>query len=1068
MSEGTKVTIYAAPKVLQDMIEDLYDSIAAGGNELEPVTGGNTSASATILPPGPSDQVRWAKASPGWFNLGNGPEEAIQGKTWLVWWNKVNWYLKDMGTLPAAPPVTKPVIQEFAYTKDQYVTQNIVETANPVTLKVNGDTIVDPNIRSEYLKKLDQSLKDLRAFGVPEGKYLVIRQFTIDPAGNIGVGFGILNDTVNVQSVSSVAFNAIPYVLGIKEFIARERYSNFSVFGAIDTRVFGGEKIEFNFREPGTGDNMTFKNSGIKIQSVTNLPVKTNLWGLTGFNMRSVGAVNGEPQAYYMHQAIKSISFKSDVDSLARIDAISYNEANGRITFVIFTCDDDVDNSMVINDSRNGFANLKIEIPLIDTGINRYKTFVSVGSSTIEGTMVFDIGYLKSKLPNIETNDINIDRGNELAHWLVKANQGGVNPILKKLTLIEGGDDFEGNFRFAPSTGNSVYDATYNKTKAVRIPDGAETLTFMMSFDGGYSNGAWYDKDLKFLSWVYNSAEPASNLTVPVPNGALFTSATTKTAMVSAKIIANGSFELTTDIKHYGSITEGLFDKFSGPVFQVNDFLYKKKKLGICTVNDLTMGNQETLNTLPKWEKDGAFRIPTDVLHTDGVTKFTGGSLVEVKNGVMYFYNANDKAIFKSIDGGESYITILDRFSHPGIWDSAGNTEGRSSLTVLDDGELLIPIRVQGAVLQASPERRERYWSLYRTINNQTGLVKCFDFSHEDVLRHWLPPSDPQYLWGNYSGGCLLGNFTVATLGSMVVVTEYGAGTSEYWSLRGINNNARGISGRAWVSFDFGKPGTWSKMFDADRKKVGTEEAEDNWFYFTSTYAAKMRHMHGVDIDPVRGTVQLTNGDNEDYVWMVGIEELRTWYNTASRVNPNEKPEYKISDTFPEWSSPLIVPSSGNSIDIYSSMRAQIMKFVSTPIGRIGAHDAPREFVYLFHFVNGRWVLEPIHQFERVSDYPNFQAYAASWVSTDGFIQRVTIHNGVIYFSYSNGGAIPSRVDATINGIDWVTVYEGANADIKFAGGIFLDDKFGAFLSNGTFGQASNVSGYWKLKKKMG
>src|SRR5699024_5031373 len=98
-----------------------------------------------------------------------------------------------------------------------------------------------------------------------------------------------------------------------------------------------------------------------------------------------------------------------------------------------------------------------------------------------------------------------------------------------------------------------------------------------------------------------------------------------------------------------------------------------------------------------------------------------------------------------------------------------------------------------------------------------------------------------------------------------IIVTEYGHGASYYWRERGQSNNALGISGKAWVSMDNGV--TWKKFFDADRKKNGVEENDSNWYWFSSTEDAKMRHMHGVWIDQVRRQVHLTNGDQEDYVW---------------------------------------------------------------------------------------------------------------------------------------------------------------------------------------------------------
>lgn len=277
-------------------------------------------------------------------------------------------------------------------------------------------------------------------------------------------------------------------------------------------------------------------------------------------------------------------------------------------------------------------------------------------------------------------------------------------------------------------------------------------------------------------------------------------------------------------------------------------------------------------------------------------------------------------------------------------------------------------------------------------------------------------------------------------------------------------NNGRGVSGKAWVSFDYGV--TWKKMFDADRKKVGTAEADDNWYYFTSTYAGKMRHMHGIDIDPYRNVIHLTNGDNEDYIWSIGINELKTWYDTAPAVDPDDDhPVYDPSDSFPDWDAKLIVPSDGTTNKAYSSMRAQQMKFAPVAIGWVGGHDASREFSYILHDRSDDFVFEPVFQFEQREDYDTEQAFVNSWVSTDGFVQGITIHNGVIYFAHSQRDPIPSRIWATIDGINWKIVYEGDSGDFTFAGKILFDGDR-PYISYGTGGQASADSGFWKLKVK--
>lgn len=1037
----------------------MFDTIQANVNYVQ-VTG-------TALPT-PTITSGFSVVGEGTYTRAGQPDVVVpSGELGILFWDGTVWSLQDSVSLPAAPPVTKDTIQPFAFTKDEYVPEILIDTAVAPTITVNGVTITDPLQKADRLKRLDQALKSFKVFGLPEGKFLAIRQFSFNPSGNYGIGITVLDNekddfnisTLPVAFISGTADYSKPFTIELAE-----RYRTYSYIITMDMSAFQGENISFNFRDSVGMSN--YKKCGLKTSGINLLPYKS-FWNLK-FGLNS-SASHSYPESYYFHQAIKMVRVSAQEDCLIRIDTINYNSGTSNIQFIIYACsDDDPENINVVN-TRNRYTIIRINLNRNLTGLQRLKSFVLSGPIQAEVEMVVDMDYLIPKLPLISTAGVVITSSNTIAHWVVKkVSSGGGGETVTLLSMIEGGDDFQGNFRFVPSTGNWALLASNNMTKLSRIPTGTTSIDFLMQLDGGNSNAMYLDKNMKFLEWAYNGASgTVENLNSVPPVLARFVLASTTTATASAKIVANGTFTVNKDVKSYRSINEGLSDKHSGLYFMVNGNMYQKNIDSVCTVGEYKSVGGGWLESVPEFEKDGGYIIPTGVLHTNGTNTYTGGTLCAVKNGVMYFYNAKDCAIFKSEDNGATFSTIVDKFSHPGVWDTQDvNTESRSAIVVMDNGELLFPVRMRGDVFSTDPvERRERYWCLYRTKNGQTDIEKCFNFSHEDTIKDWLPTTDPQYKWPNYSGGCMLGNFTHATYGSMIVITEYGMGTSKYWLTQTppVNNNARGISARAWVSFDYGV--TWKKMFDGDRKKSGTAESDNNWFYFTSTNAAKMRHMHGVDIDIVREVVNLTNGDAEDYIWTISIDDLLTWYNSAPATSPTEKPEYKTTDTFPNWTSHAIVPETGNSNSAYSSMRAQLMKSVAVEKGAIWGHDAAREFAYLSYTNNGEFILEPVFQFEKRSDFATDQDFVNSWTSTDGFIQDVTQHDGVIYFAHSNGGTRPARIWASRNGIDWKVAYEGDNTDIKFAGKILFDnDK--VYLSDGTFGQASNLSGFWKLKRK--
>lgn len=1077
MSNSYKVTVIAGTKVVADMAQKVSQSTVEASLELKPIAGGSTEATAVLLTPPnplPVNSNRKRTKAIGWYKNATGPAwEAPAGADNTNWWSYETglWNLGSSVPMPAAPPVTKDTIQPFAYTKDEYVTQFMVDTAIAPTVRVNNVNVTDNWQKQILLKKLDQAFKSIKVFGLDNSKCLLLRQFTYIPNGAISIGFTTVDNISDMQDINVLptAFYATYIADYTKPFVLKfpKQYTEESYIVTLDMTAFGTtDSVTFNFRN--SQQLGSYQTCGIKFSAITYLP-KRDIWG-TGFNLISAGSGTSwqYPRNYYFHNAVKAMHVSSKDKSLVRISGVSYNAPGGFLAVVIMTCNDNDPNNLLVSTGRSGFAYLRINLPITDTGVRKYTSFVLSGASTVEVTMVIDMTYLIANVPDITTNGFGLTSP-EIAHYIVSPTaSGGSSGTVTTLTLVDGEGDFQGNFRFIPATGNWAVLAGNYMSKLIRIPDGATDVDVTAFIDGGNSNVMLLDNNLKMVRWGYDGANGSINLLkITDLIGIRFLMLSTTTAPAGVKVVANGIMEVNNGVKQYRSVNEGLSDKYSGPIFEVNGALFRKEIDGLCTINEYkSIGGW--LDAVPEYEKDGDYIIPTNVLHSDRVTRFTGGTLCAVKEGVMYFYNAKDCAVFKSEDGGATYSVICDKFSHPGVWDTQDiNTEGRSTIHVLDNGELIFPIRVRGEIINPEiNQNRYRYWTLYRTTGGQTDIAKCFEYSYESSPdRPWLPDNDPQRTWPNHSGGCPLGDFTQMSNGPLIVVTEYGAGTSIYWNSQvpPVPNNGRGVSSRAWVSFDYGI--TWKKMFDGDRKITGEEESDNNWFYFTSTYTAKMRHMHGIGLDKVRGLIDLTNGDNEDYVWRISLDNLKTWYDAATAVDPNERPSYKTTDTFPVWEVHNIVPSAANSFNAYSSMRAQMMQSAAVAMGHVWGHDASREFCYMSYYNKGEFIFEPVFQFEQRSDFDSDTSFAASWVTTDGFVQQITKHNGIIYFTHSNGGTRPSRVWATIDGFNWKVVYQGENGDIKFAGKILLDSDR-AYLSDGTNGQASNLAGFWKLRIK--
>lgn len=114
------------------------------GIELEPLVGGDTEATALVVPNGPAGEQRTVEVASGkYYDFGSGSQLADADKRWKAYWSGTAWSLKDMGELPI--PANK--IDEWTagtYTLGvQKIYQGqvweVIVTSTSSTPGVNGD-----------------------------------------------------------------------------------------------------------------------------------------------------------------------------------------------------------------------------------------------------------------------------------------------------------------------------------------------------------------------------------------------------------------------------------------------------------------------------------------------------------------------------------------------------------------------------------------------------------------------------------------------------------------------------------------------------------------------------------------------------------------------------------------------------------------------------------------------------------------------------------------------------------------------------------------------------------------
>src|SRR5690606_15262920 len=136
-------------------------------------------------------------------------------------------------------------------------------------------------------------------------------------------------------------------------------------------------------------------------------------------------------------------------------------------------------------------------------------------------------------------------------------------------------------------------------------------------------------------------------------------------------------------------------------------------------------------------------------------------------------------------------------------------------------------------------------------------------------------------------------------------------------------------------------------------------------------------------------------------------------------------------------------------------------------------HDANREFAYAISdasIKDGTFLLEPVYNFERLSDYESEAQYRTAQLGTNGFVQLIVQKdaNSPALYLHSGSSAYPNkkaRIFATFDGISFRKVFEEDGSKIGFgAKMLFNDDNI--YLVSELEASDSRNAGFFRVMEK--
>lgn len=587
----------------------------------------------------------------------------------------------------------------------------------------------------------------------------------------------------------------------------------------------------------------------------------------------------------------------------------------------------------------------------------------------------------------------------------------------------------------------------------IKLPEGATNFSYNGFLDKN-ANILFGDKGGKIIAFgwenedgtKYSGAENKTELSGEIPEGAHYVHLSTKTAN-----IATTSFYVTGKFKNeekrdFFSVQSAILDNtVPDGVYTAQKFTFRKKGKDINDVeildgNDLALADDYSYNGVK-------------------VTGPSFGHLVNYKNGLRYFYNGNVNKIY-TLDDNDNRVDLFTDVTHPTVWGASAKVgNGRAVLEVLKDKSVLFSL--------AFNDGDNRYYSLYKLKPDGT-LTKCFNYSNDFYHKDWLPTSDPDYNKPGFANGCPVGDWSFTYAEGLILATEYGEGTSAYWAENNpsLGGNGRGVSACVWASNNQGD--SWVKVLDLNDKKVPANgEADDNWKYATTTNYRKLQHIHVIRYDNYARRILVTNGDGQNYLWSIGIDDLKAFISTALPVDPNDFP---VADTpSPVWTSYMICISNDLApIMNYNSMRLQFTGLHPMEQGILLLHDAPREFNYFLHrngYIDGVGNIEPTYNWENINDFDTTVEFTTSQVTTDGFVMNSIrfSKSEPILISHSASGKY-CRIWGTYNGFQHRELLKTDQKIIKFGCRVFQHESGDLFISSGV-DETPSTAGYVVVEK---
>lgn len=887
------------------------------------------------------------------------------------------------------------------------------------------DGVVSDDINKRHSKLLDRAIKKLSIIGknVDRFKFLHLKTFNIKVSAST-VSFSCILTLLDSMSEGAaekdielnVSINKPSDSNGV--FTAYSKAADTQMELILDTNQFLLD-VQYQY-------SATLKENGLLNYDTIN--VVTNKY----FGSNIVGNTNTyRGDAFALARGLKDVTYKGDYSN-RELHFVSLEKTSTQV-IVDFRVTDTVAGSTVLFRQRvqnADFIGSSLNIGLFAFSGANYRT-INYGVA-----VALDADYLNSHYQ---------DQG--VSTWKISAIDNTKDLIYRSsLTEIRALDQYDFTSPgYADYRGMWYATSTYRRMAVgIKIPEGATSIKATGGFDknanilfgdingqliqGGY---AWKNTD----GTKYSGDEVKTAIEAAIPAGAKYLHMSTTLATVaSATLNFIGDFEYAkkTDFE---SIQSAILDKtVQNGVYNCGKYLFRKNGSDINTVEVI----------------DGSNLALADTYAASTLKQGTSqGQLAFYKNGKYYYYHGGNREIYVEENGIKT--TLTSPTLHPAAWAlSLGQQQQRTVIEVLDDDSILFSMKETQADGNIT-------YSLWKMEVGQEP-VRCFMYSNDFFTK-------PDTLVQS-ANGCPLGEWSFAYAEGLIFATEYGEGTSKWWSDQSLSGgNGKGVSSRVWVSNDKGD--TWYICLNLNELKNAAEPISDNnWKYFSDTNAKNYCHIHMIKYDNYDKRIYVSNGDGENYLWSIDIASVKTWLASASPVNPTALPNY-TQDTGLTWNAVRLCTYQNQPNINYHNMKFQMTALYPIEQGLLMGHDAPRDFMYMAHrkgiLSQSTFRFEPTYNYERSTDFDFDYEFKASQDSTDGFVQVMTRNkktDPILVFVSASGKFC--RIWATYNGVTYREVFKSDVKEIKFGCRAFFDDQGNIILSTGA-GASSWDSGYHLL-----